>query len=387
MQKGYLMRQNTKMVVASSASHDSNPDLGPGEAHLRGTRSAGNSPRKPSQQTWTTEPWNGKIRRKSIRQSFGNPSKEDGPAPPLPGQTSNVTSGLESVAEDEMACNAEELVMGGERGSLFVKVVGVKDLDLPLPKGERCYFAVVLDNGLHCVTTAWLELGRNAMIGQEFELVVLDDLEFHLTLKTKLEQPKPKMIARPDSPTKAAKASKASTFSRVFASPRKRKEMELKQQEEEKAARQREAAVRTAPASAWDLQHNLVAEDGNFARAFISLKDYEDQSFGRPYTVDVPCFNEWAVEEVRTVGSNRSGRNSAVASMQRKAPYRIGKLELQLLFVPKPKDAQEGDMPKSINACIRELQEAESTTSQTWEGHLSQQGGDCPVSDILPRIT
>ena len=66
--------------------------------------------------------------------------------------------------------------------------------------------------------------------------------------------------------------------------------------------------------------------------------------------------------------------------LQRKAPYRIGKLELQLLFVPKPKDASEDDMPKSMNACVRELSEAEATTSQSYEGHLSQQGGDCPVS-------
>lgn len=83
------------------------------------------------------------------------------------------------------------------------------------------------------------------------------------------------------------------------------------------------------------------------------------------------------MEEVRTISSARSGRG---ATMQRKAPYKIGKLELQLLFVPKPKGAQEEDMPKSMNACIRELQEAETATEKVWEGHLSQQGGDCPVS-------
>ena len=41
---------------------------------------------------------------------------------------------------------------------------------------ERTYFQLTLDNGLHCVTTSWLELGRAAPIGQEFELVVLNDL-------------------------------------------------------------------------------------------------------------------------------------------------------------------------------------------------------------------
>ena len=142
IQKGYLMRQNTKVIIASSASHEStesateakdNQDLG-----ARGTRSAGNSPRKASQShPWTAEPWNGKIRRKSIRKSGGIPSKapSNGPAPPLPGQQSNVASGLDSVTEDEAMQNVDEIGEDGERGRLFVKVVRVKDLDLPLPKG------------------------------------------------------------------------------------------------------------------------------------------------------------------------------------------------------------------------------------------------------------
>ena len=133
------MRQNTKMIVASSASHESTEE-GKEEdpTALRGTRSAGNSPRKPPQnQTWTTEPWNGKIRRKSIRKSGGIPSKAaSGPMPPLPGQQSNVTAGLDSVAENEALDSTEEIGEDGERGRLFVKVVRVKDLDLPLPRGE-----------------------------------------------------------------------------------------------------------------------------------------------------------------------------------------------------------------------------------------------------------
>ena len=141
-QKGYLMRHNTKMVVASSASHESATETSaeaaaPELPHARGTRSAGNSPRKTSAtQTWTTEPWNGKIRRKSVRQSFGSPQKQTttGPAPPLPGQASNVQSGLDSVAENEIAQTAEDFEEGVERGRLFVKVVGVKALELPLPK-------------------------------------------------------------------------------------------------------------------------------------------------------------------------------------------------------------------------------------------------------------
>lgn len=253
--------------------------------------------------------------------------------------------------------------------------------------GERSCFALTLDNGLHCVTTAWLELGKTAPIGQEFELVVLNDLEFQLTLTTKLEQPKiqPAVV---ESPTKGARQSKPSTFSRVFASPRKRKEQELKAQEEaqkaEKAERQKQQAAqakRTTQPTAWDLLHGLVAKDGSFARSYVCLKDHEKSAYGTSYTVDVPCFNEWATEEV-SASSVKSKRSAITGNVQRKAPYRIGKLELQLLFVPKPNGAKDEDMPKSMNACIRELKEAETATPKKWEGHLSQQGGDCPVSNI-----
>ncbi len=134
------MRQNTKVIVASSASHESASSTE--ESHepaARGTVSAGNSPRKPSQtKAWTAEPWNGKIRRKSIRQSGGSPSKRVpmDPMPPLPGHESNVASSLDSVNEDEAMLNADEIGEDGERGRLFVKVVRVKDLDLPFPKGK-----------------------------------------------------------------------------------------------------------------------------------------------------------------------------------------------------------------------------------------------------------
>jgi hypothetical protein len=127
-QRGYLMRQNTKLVVASS-----NADLAD---EFHGTRSAGNSPvKKDRPQSWTVEPWNGQMRKNSVRDR-SNPRKKpvSGPAPPMPGQDSNVT-GLGILTEEGSVAESvpEE---GGERGRLFVKVIGVKDLDLPLPKSK-----------------------------------------------------------------------------------------------------------------------------------------------------------------------------------------------------------------------------------------------------------
>ncbi|KAK0736998.1 cell division protein anillin-domain-containing protein [Apiosordaria backusii] len=376
--RGYLMRQNTKVITASDKMTED----------FRACRSAGNSPTKATRpQSWTVEPWNSQpARKRSFKKKPSNLGSAAGPVPPLPGQESNATAvaTAQSGNEEDVGAELSPGDENGERGRLFVKVMGVKDLDLPIPKNERTWFSLTLDNGVHCVTTAWLELARNAPIGQEFELVVPNDLEFQLTLNVKLEKPveKPAVKALP-SPTKLSK-SKTSAFSRVFASPKKRKEMELRQkqaEEEERLAAQREAQARQMKSqpTAWDLLSPLAADDGSFARAYVCLKDHESKCFGRPYLVDVAAFNEWAMEDAGFASSVKSKRgNMGPGSVVRRAPYKIGKLELQLLFVPRPKGATDEDMPKSMNSCIREMKAAEERLARCWEGHLSQQGGDCP---------
>ena len=402
-QRGYLMRQNTKIVVATeraSVEEPRSPTFSEAPNGLAVPDANPNevvpSPRKTSQPTWVAEPWNNKSRRRSIRINGEESPKRKpvtGPAPPLPGQASNVNHDLGAVAEDELAEEeAEEFEDGAERGRLFVKVVGVKDLQLPFPQRkhpralgqipadypeeERTHFALTLDNGLHCVTTSWLDLARSAPIGQEFELVVLNDLEFQLTLQMKLEEP-PQPVIRAESPTKAAASpKKQNAFGRLFGSPRKKKESDIRPVETPASRRP------ITPPSAYELVQGIVAKDGSFARAYVSASEFEKQCYGRPVTVDVKCFNEWAMEEV-SVGSSRSKKG--VVQLQRRPPYEIGKIELQLLYVPKPKGAKDEDMPKSMNGAIRGMREAEDRLKQQaevkeFEGHLSQQGGDCPVS-------
>ena len=147
-QRGYLMRQNTKIVVASErVSHDEprSPVLPTTTADgflappLEANQVVASS-RKTSQPTWTAEPWNGKVRRKSIRvggnMAVSKRKPVEGPVPPLPGQASNVQEALDAVAEDELG-EEEEWEEGSERGRLFVKVVGVKDLQMPFPQRKE----------------------------------------------------------------------------------------------------------------------------------------------------------------------------------------------------------------------------------------------------------
>ena len=381
-QRGYLMRQNTKLVSATDEAGD----------EPRMARSAGNSPVKGRPQSCVVEPWNGKPRKSTSRRksAIGAPPAS-GPVPPMPGQQSNATS-IKSTQEEEDERVEPALPETGERGRLFVKVMGVKDLDLPLPKSrispeltakatkltnldERSWFSLTLDNGVHCVTTAWLELARNAPIGQEFELVVPNDLEFQLTLNVKLDKPTPIQLnaanAKKNKP-------KTSAFSRVFASPKKRKELEIRQREEDAQQRDAQARQRNAAPTAYELLSPLAAEDGSFGRSYVCLKEHESRCFGRPYMAEIACFNEWATEEADFASSVKSKRGTT--AVVRRAPYQVGKLEVQLLFVPRPKNTTDDDMPKSMNSCIRELKASEERLSRNWEGHLSQQGGDCPVS-------
>lgn len=176
-QKGYLMRQNTKVVVASSrkfsdevsvstAAGPSSGDntLAPPPTNDRGVvpapgsrSSSGSKKHRDRSNTWTTEPWNGKTRRRSIRNASNasvtvtdsrpRASVPGGSAPPLPGQESAVSS--DGFGDMSMIDEGDENL---ERGRLFVKVVGVKDLELPLPKSELPRFESELVYGTDVVS-------------------------------------------------------------------------------------------------------------------------------------------------------------------------------------------------------------------------------------------
>lgn len=162
-QRGYLMRQNTKVIVASSHNEEDTATT-PGEAaaEARLSRTPGNTTRKPSQQTWTTVPWNSGRRRSSIRTASGIPKKKPvpGSVPPLPGQESNVQEATAPAEDAEPVLN-EALAEGEERGRLFVKVVGIKYLDLPLPKGML--FTSFYDVELDCLRS-WLTVDNRRAV-------------------------------------------------------------------------------------------------------------------------------------------------------------------------------------------------------------------------------
>jgi hypothetical protein len=145
-------------------------------------------------------------------------------------------------------------------------------------------------------------------------------------------------------------------FQRIFGSPKKK--------------------VPTPISQTKDPYHGLggiIGRDGSFSRSYIALKTYENAAYGRQFSTDVACLNEWALEQSAVVGNMRGREMQRI----RKRPYLIGKIECQLLFVPSMNPVEE--LPKSMSAAIREMKNAEWFSQLLWEGYLSQQGGDCQV--------
>lgn len=225
--------------------------------------------------------------------------------------------------------------------------------------------------------------------------MVLSDLEFQLTLTTNIPAP-PRIVPSTMSGISTTSSTKRSPtkslFSRLLSSPKKRAETERRErQEAEEAERQRHedfererlAAAKDAP---YERLRDLVdAKTGSFARSYVSLKSHEEHCFGRQLVVDVPLYNEWALEkDAHVVSSVRSKRSQGTMGQRdgavRRPPYIVGSLTLQLLYVPKPKDATDIDMPKSMSSAIREMTAAEKVKESKHEGFMSQEGGDCRVS-------
>ena len=113
------------------------------------------------------------------------------------------------------------------------------------------------------------------------------------------------------------------------------------------------------------------------------LKDTSNHVFifshrnGRLYTA-LP----WDASVITSVRSKRGANSGPV----RRPPYVVGQLELQLLYVPKPKGAGDEDMPKSMSGATREMSKAREVKETVHEGYLSQQGGDCQVSPVLSQV-
>ncbi|KAL6451633.1 BUD4 Bud site selection protein BUD4 [Candida maltosa Xu316] len=239
---------------------------------------------------------------------------------------------------DEDAIQEDKLE---ERGKLFFRVLGFKNINLPDIKDHNGKLSLTLDNGVHSVTTPYYIMDNHKVaIGKEFELTVGDSLEFILTMKLSYEKPRGKLVEVTE--RKVVKSKKR--LSRIFGS------------------KDIITTTKFVPTEAKDSWAGKFAQDGSFARCYIDLQQFEDKITGKALQFDLNCFNEW-----ETINGG----------VQKRKPYNIGQLEVKMLFVPRS-DPREV-LPTSIRTAYESIDELNEELHTTHEGYLHQEGGDCPI--------
>lgn len=261
-----------------------------------------------------------------------------------------------------------------DRGRLFLKVEGLKDLRLPLDASRNQKVTLTLDNGLQTVTTSptpLAELKKTGLIpiDQEFELLVGDDLELILTMNAIQDLP-PKSIASSLLPagnlaTTPPSSPKKKRFS-FFGSPKKK---------EKATIGNIGSPVQQLSKDPWT---DMIGPNGEFGRAYIVESQFEAEIYGRKQTFVVSCFNEWAVKRrpiTHDFSQPKKGQKPPQFSAIKKEPFRIGGLQVSMLYIPKFCKSEQ--LPGSMRQCLHELKRASAYRGVHFEGYLSQQGGDC----------
>lgn len=270
-----------------------------------------------------------------------------------------------------------------DRGRLFMKICGVKDISLPVEEDRNPSFQLTLDNGIQCVTTYPLSMKADyTSVDQEFELVVAQDLKLMLTLtghkqdKKKIKKPAnessstlasnddnrvsqsadtsvsslPNQKTPPSSPSK-----KKNVFNNLFTSPKKKKQQQQASLTSSSAPKLN-SPQQQAPKDPWD---KIKGPKGEFARCYVIESQIEDDVYGQARTFSLPCVAEWDT-------SSGENKKQVVATIQ-----------VVMMYIPKV--YKQEVLPQSLASCQKVIDRAfhEEPSILSNSGFLSQEGGDC----------
>ncbi|KAH9846776.1 hypothetical protein C2E23DRAFT_788645 [Lenzites betulinus] len=255
---------------------------------------------------------------------------------------------------------------GKAHGKVFVRVTGMRDLQVPLPS-QPTVITCTLNNGIHFVTTPEAPLSQESRIDQEFELIEHSKLEFTLTIKVrrdphiaaqfKANQPPP--VTRPPPQPLPPPASKGGGTSKGGGM---RSFLGLGSPKKPKALLPPPAPAAPPPRPQFKLQDNLaryLKPDGSLARAFISFKDVAPHCDTRLLETAFPLIGQ------------KLELNSAPKAMQ------IGELVLQMFRLPPLQGIPPNQLPQSLEECHRGLSHVRWHKAMYQQGTLTQSGGDC----------
>lgn len=265
---------------------------------------------------------------------------------------------------------------GKSHGKVFVKVSGLRDIHIPLPS-QPTFFTCVLNNGIHFVETPVVQLARDCLIEQEFELYVTnyviahysltpldriehEKLEFTLTIKIR-KDPHISAILNPPPPlpvVRAATPSKSSVMRSLFSSPKHKKQASSKE------------AARSEPVV--DPFARYMRQDLTVGRAFISFKDILHRCDTKLFETSYPLIGQ--IHDERFIGT--SGKATMTTP--------IGEIVLQVFRLPPIPGVPADELPQSLEDCHRGLRHVQWHKKIWHEGGLTQYGGDCVVG-LLSR--
>ncbi|TFY68556.1 hypothetical protein EVJ58_g950 [Rhodofomes roseus] len=242
---------------------------------------------------------------------------------------------------------------GKAHGKVFVKVCGLKGLQVPLPR-EPTIITCTLNNGIHFVTTPECRFSKDCRIEQEFEL----KLEFTLTIKVRrdphiaaqckanIPPPLPTPSAAPRANPPASKGGVLNFFR--SSSPKKQPAKPVPA-----------PAVRVPEFKFVDNLARYLKSDGTLARAFISFRDIAHRCDATIFDSPYPLIGQRL--ESRTVTKT----------------VQVGEIVLQIFRLPPLPGIPPNQLPQSLDECIRGLRHTVWHKQTYFEGTLTQCGGDC----------
>ncbi|KAF8690172.1 hypothetical protein AX14_003104 [Amanita brunnescens Koide BX004] len=265
-------------------------------------------------------------------------------------------SDMNEYSKQIKECRAQEKP-GKAYGKIFVKILGIRNLLLPLPH-QPTSIACTLNNGIHFVTTPECQLSQNTRIEQEFELIEHSKLEFTLTLKVKRD---PHIMAQFKSLTPAPAPPPAPIP--VVQAPSKGGMRSFFSSTQKKPSRDR-TPIPSPPAPVRRLPENIaryMKPDGTLARSFVAFKDIAPRCDARLFETSYPLIGQRL-----EVGGKFSTQQ-------------VGELVLQIFRLPPLPGLTPDQLPQSLDECCRGLRHINWHKVTYFEGTLTQNGGDCSM--------
>ncbi|CCM00153.1 uncharacterized protein FIBRA_02181 [Fibroporia radiculosa] len=252
---------------------------------------------------------------------------------------------------------------GKGHGKIFVRVLGLKNLVVPIPQ-QPTAMTCTLNNGIHFVTTPESRLSTECRIDQEFELIEHSKLEFTLTIRVRrdphitaqlkanvppLPPSRPAPLLVQPAPAPASKGGM-----RMFFRGSPKKPM--------KQLPQTQPLPVPSPPPVHRMTENLaryLKSDCTLARAFISFRDISTRCDTKLFETSYPLIGQRA--ETSTVSKT----------------IQVGELVLQVFRLPPLPGVPNNQLPQSLEECHRGLRHIGWHKTTYYEGTLTQNGGDC----------